>query len=458
MANVYEQWVDGFAGTTVDTSCSVTTKSSWVIPSKNAIVCAINKADNAYDTAYASITSSSYLPQTDEGRLRFRFYTGSRAYGTNNHTILMLNNGDPASVIDLYITSGGKIGWWSDAGTFRSTSTGTIWQDTTLANETEYNIELRWKGATNGTGFKELFVNGAQQTNTTGSDTPSSFTMVAANDCDIASARVGIDHYDGADTSGFTHMIRWLQIDDSASATLADPAVRIPVTLDGHWYRSNAVYANVAGSSPGNGQSSNTANYATREYDGGGPLYYITNLILRSVTGSYIPDGSTVTSAGLWFYLLTGGANTDDLKLVGDWYDPSTSVDSADWANLTDDASSDAVTGTLLSALVESQPNVVTLANVDNITVAGETTYTGLRLGVSKRSADAAPTGMNGVEVAAIEHTTYSEPYLEVVYTDAATSSVTAVPATAPAACSPPGVSSGTAAAGHTRLLLTGHG
>jgi len=174
---------------------------------------------------------------------------------------------------------------------------------------------------------------------------------------------------------------------------------------DGQRYRSAGLYANVSADGTGGGELTQTKLYATRETG-----FYITVILLRWDTSS-IPDGDTVTAATLDVYVETETNNPDGLSLVADWYDAGGTQNNADWANL--DSGANAISGVTIASLTEGAVNSLTLSNAAaNINKTG---FTGLRLGISKRAADAAPTGFNAVVISALEHATNVEPKLVVV-------------------------------------------
>jgi len=119
--------------------------------------------------------------------------------------------------IDLYIEgTTEKLGCFCAANTFRSTSLNQV-STTILAPDTEYTIEIAWKGATDATGFVRIWLNDVLECETINLD------MVTTDDCDTTEMRLGIDHYDGADVSGWQAKIRMAQLSDDAATPLIDP-------------------------------------------------------------------------------------------------------------------------------------------------------------------------------------------------------------------------------------------
>lgn len=177
---------------------------------------------------------------------------------------------------------------------------------------------------------------------------------------------------------------------------------------DGYRYRSSGVYASVPADATGGGDATAALLYATREIDTGPAIYYIANILLRFDTSS-LPDSNTVSAASLDIYVDSVG-NVDSLSLVGDWYDPGGTQDNSDWANL--DAGEDAISGVTIASLTTGAVNNIALSNPTSVNLTG---YTGLRLGISKRASDAAPTNFNGVVVASYESAN-QEPRLNVTH------------------------------------------
>lgn len=188
-----------------------------------------------------------------------------------------------------------------------------------------------------------------------------------------------------------------MAVDTFAIATGAD---------DGWWYRSDAAYATVsAGSGSSNtGDSSSNPLYATRETG-----YYITVACVRWDTSS-LPDTNIVSAATLDIHVAAVGT-ADGLSLIGEWYDAGAAVNNSDWTTL---PSGNALPATLISGLAVGSVNSLALSNVAaNVNKTG---YTGIRLGITQRASDAAPTGYNAVEIASYEHASYQEPRLVVTH------------------------------------------
>lgn len=176
---------------------------------------------------------------------------------------------------------------------------------------------------------------------------------------------------------------------------------------DGYRFRNDTVYASVPADATGGGDDTSAKLYATRELNGS--IYYIAVILLRWDTSS-LADGDTVTAASLDLYVETDTNDPDSLSVVADWYDFGGAPGvNGDWANL--DSGENAISGVTLASLTEGAVNNFTLANyAANVNKTG---YTGLRLGISKRAADAAPTAFNGLVVAGYESSN-QEPRLNV--------------------------------------------
>lgn len=123
--------------------------------------------------------------------------------------------------------------------------------------------------------------------------------------------------------------------------------------------------------------------------------YYIGHGYLRFDTSS-IPDGATITAAELQIYVISKVV-TDGLSLLGDYYDfGGTPAVAADWVHTPPGGAA----SSLISALTAAAVNTLTLSNLASINKTG---YTGIRLGISARAADAAPTGNNEVVISSYE-------------------------------------------------------
>lgn len=155
------------------------------------------------------------------------------------------------------------------------------------------------------------------------------------------------------------------------------------------------------------GSTTGTTIYVERSYNGS-TQYDITVGLLRFDT-SVLPDDATVSAATLEVYVKSH-SDTNTLNLCGEYYDPGT-IDSADWT------AGEATTAfsTALSGITDSAAKIITLSSAAaNISLVS---YTGIRLTISKRAADAAPTGNNNVQIASYDDTSFAEPILHVTYT-----------------------------------------
>lgn len=128
----------------------------------------------------------------------------------------------------------------------------------------------------------------------------------------------------------------------------------------------------------------------------GASSFEISNNVQRWDTSS-LPNNATVLNA----YMICDGDNTtaniDSLSLIGDWLTPTLSA--SDYVDVI--TNPNAVSATSLSNF-SAGPNgfVLGLSNPSNVNLTG---YTGLRLGVTQRAADAAPTGNNTFSILALD-------------------------------------------------------
>ena len=113
---------------------------------------------------------------------------------------------------------------------------------------------------------------------------------------------------------------------------------------------------------------------------------------------SVLPDNATVTAAWLRAFI-NGADDTDGLSLTAGWYPWASSAGSTvnDWTGTPE---SSALAGVSVATIV---PQVFTnmnfeLGNVGQVSVTG---VTSLRLHISQRAGDAAPTGKNDVQLQA---------------------------------------------------------
>lgn len=138
-----------------------------------------------------------------------------------------------------------------------------------------------------------------------------------------------------------------------------------------------------------------------------GSAYYLSNILLAFDTSS-LPDNASVSEAVLRMYLISR-QDTDGLSVLLEWY-------AWDGTSATDYSASPASTahaGTTLASLTTTSDNDFSLTSTTNISKTG-TTY--LRMHMSQRPSDAAPTGQNELDFASYDHTTLAEPRLIVTY------------------------------------------
>lgn len=141
----------------------------------------------------------------------------------------------------------------------------------------------------------------------------------------------------------------------------------------------------------------------------GGGWYTVRNLLVRWDTSS-LPDGAILSAARLRAGV---GAitNTDSLNLTADWYDWSPAIDTGDHSHA---PGTDAISGIALSTLSTGANQLINLDNTTGVSLTG-TTY--LRMHISQRASDAAPTGENLWRSSTYDHTTNKGLQFEVCYT-----------------------------------------
>lgn len=135
--------------------------------------------------------------------------------------------------------------------------------------------------------------------------------------------------------------------------------------------------------------------------------YNQSNILIKWNTAS-LPDTANITSATLRTYVISK-ANADSLSIAMDWRVLDGTSSDFSHAPLTT-----AHSGTAISAITASQTYDFALTNLSNISKTG---YTGVRLHVTERASDAAPTGNNNIVIASVDNTIQVEPQLIVTYT-----------------------------------------
>lgn len=148
--------------------------------------------------------------------------------------------------------------------------------------------------------------------------------------------------------------------------------------------------------------------YTSRQFNG--TTYFIDNGFLTFNTSS-LPDTATVTSATLEVFV-TEIVNNHALSIVGEYY-------AWDGSTAAGDITADEVGGAfspVTYADVGVGQHIFTLTNVSNISKTGNTSF---RLKTTKRASDAAPTALQYMVIASIEHATQPEAILHVTYTEA---------------------------------------
>ena len=159
--------------------------------------------------------------------------------------------------------------------------------------------------------------------------------------------------------------------------------------------------------------------YANRGYNGAG-TYFVDNALMYFNT-STLPDDATVTAAELEVNVIAF-VNTNNLDVVGEYfaYDGSPTIAS----DITLNESSTAIGGIAIAS-IGTGTEIFALQNLSSISKTGNT---GLRLKVTKRAGDAAPTGFNYIGIAEFEHATLPQAILRVTYTTTPTAGQTLVP------------------------------
>lgn len=145
-----------------------------------------------------------------------------------------------------------------------------------------------------------------------------------------------------------------------------------------------------------------------RDISGG--RFYVGPGLFRWNTAA-LPDFATVTGATFRFYS-EHVDNVDSLSITGDWTSWSGTNAAADWSY---GAPTGAFSAIALSNFTAVQEYDIALSNADvNVSLTG---ITYLRIFVTQRASDAAPTGENDIHIGSIEHATATPPRLIVTYT-----------------------------------------
>lgn len=140
-----------------------------------------------------------------------------------------------------------------------------------------------------------------------------------------------------------------------------------------------------------------------------GSTYQVANGLLKWNT-SGLPAGAIIDGATLRVRVQSGTlSNTNTLNLTADWY-----TGAFDNTAYTSTPGTNALAGAALSGITENIDNDFTLSNAAlNINPSGNTA---LRLHISQRASNAAPTGLNGLVFSSFDHATDPEPRLIVDY------------------------------------------
>lgn len=148
--------------------------------------------------------------------------------------------------------------------------------------------------------------------------------------------------------------------------------------------------------------------YMIREKSGVS-TYQVANGLLKFNTAS-LPDSASISSALLRLVPIDK-TNDDFLNFTAGWY----TWDGVSNSDYTATAETNAHSGTALSGISTSGVSVdFTLTNLSNISRTG---YSFLRLHISQRPSNAAPTGSNMLGIASYDNLTYAEPKLLITYT-----------------------------------------
>lgn len=236
MALLWKQWLNGFDSEQTDIGCTVLEDPTQLAPDTNEIDCTIASADDSHDRAVASLLTSAFLPAGASGAWRGRVRLVGTTTLSDNTSILLFNNtaGTPVSVVDVFLNASKQINWFSAAATITVASRN----DTStfaLSIDTWYWVEIQWLCA-GGTGYKKLWIN-TDPTLVGGANSPTisatGLTGTPANVV-IGEARMGIDHLDGVQVTGYELKFGRSQMNDGAAFTdLAAPTNSAGPTVTG---------------------------------------------------------------------------------------------------------------------------------------------------------------------------------------------------------------------------------
>ncbi len=139
----------------------------------------------------------------------------------------------------------------------------------------------------------------------------------------------------------------------------------------------------------------------------GGTSYKVRNALVR-FDSSAIPDNATIDSANLLLQIINY-ASTNALNLIAESYA---------WTGVAADWTANEFASPCINYAMSNIPGSG-LATVpfSSVSVINKTGITSLRMSISKRASDAAPTGENYFNFASLENTTLAEAKLEVNYT-----------------------------------------
>lgn len=139
--------------------------------------------------------------------------------------------------------------------------------------------------------------------------------------------------------------------------------------------------------------------------------YYVYNILLKFDT-SPLDNATTITAATLRCYVLSK-FSPNSLSLTAGWY----AWDGTSTTDHTNTPETSALAGVTLASITTSSDNDFVLTDSAGFPGVSKTSYTYLRLHISQRAADAAPTGENSLTIASLENASLAEPRLIVTHT-----------------------------------------
>lgn len=195
----WQQRVDGFDGTSVDPSCSLTIDASR----GNLVISSIAGPDDDDDTARAFVNQ---LPQSTEGKLRGRFSLPSATPARNELPFLSL--GQPAW-LRAGLDGQGRFVVQSDAQTLGNSALVERFTIDGGFVTGEYLVELEWKAGA----FRRVSLNGARVADT---------AVSGGSSAAPTELSLGIERYDGDAGSAFSVRLFDWQLADAVTVPLGD--------------------------------------------------------------------------------------------------------------------------------------------------------------------------------------------------------------------------------------------